>query len=250
MVLSNMTSTLKNYELVYKPMGEKAILIEWPEGIDEAILEDVIRFRHILQKELGDKHELIPAYHSLLVIFPKKTGYKEITHQLHKLYTARKSKTVKRHLWHIPVCYEEEFGLDTASLALEKGIPMEELIWLHTAGEYTVYAIGFLPGFMYLGGLEERLFSPRRDDPRLKVPKGAVGIGGKQTGVYPQESPGGWNIIGNSPIKLFDASRKKPCRIKVGDKVKFFRIKKAEHELISIEAAAGVYKIKKEEWHD
>ncbi|MGS2739339.1 5-oxoprolinase subunit PxpB [Sinomicrobium sp. M5D2P17] len=241
---------MKNYELVYKPMGETAVLMEWPEGIDEAVLEDVIRFRHSIHKAFGDKCELVPAYHSLLAIFSEKTEFGEIIKEFRKLYSDRKHKPLKRRLWHIPVCYDEEFGLDIETLARDKKMPAEELVQLHTKGEYTVYGIGFLPGFMYLGGLDERLFSARRDEPRLKVAKGAVGIGGRQTGVYPQESPGGWNIIGNSPIKLFDASRKKPCRIKVGDKVMFFSVKKAEHELISIEASAGVYKIKKEEWHD
>lgn len=241
---------LKDYNLTYKPVGEKAMLIEWPEEIDDAILEDVIRFRNSIRKTLDEDCELVPAYHSLLVIFPKKTDTEQVTRKFRSLYPERKNKPLKRKLWKIPVCYDEEFALDLTLIAKEKGMTEAEIVKLHTEGTYTVYAIGFLPGFMYLGGLDEKLFAPRKDEPRLKIARGAVGIGGKQTGVYPQESPGGWNIIGNSPVRLFNAARKKPCKIKIGDKVQFYSIKKAEYELISIEAAAGVYKIKKEKWYD
>ncbi|WP_245777007.1 5-oxoprolinase subunit PxpB [Sinomicrobium oceani] len=245
-----MAATLNNYRLNYKPMGEKAILVEWPERIDETVLEDVLRFRHIIREKYGNACELVPAYHSLLVIFRKLSDTDKEIKILRSLYPERKHKSLKRRLWYIPVCYEAGFGLDTDTLISEKGLTAETLISLHTGAEYTVYAIGFLPGFMYLGGLDPGLYAPRREEPRLKVPKGAVGIGGKQTGIYPQESPGGWNIIGNSPIPLFDVSAKKPCRIRVGDKVKFFPVRKAEYDLIAIETATGVYKIKKEEWHD
>lgn len=245
-----MTLALENYNLTYKPMGEKAVLIEWPEGIDETVLQDIIRFEKIIRKTFRDECELVPAYHSLLVIFRKKTGIGEAIERLDDLYPNRKDKPLKRRLWKVPVCYDEEFALDLEELSKEKGMQAEEIIQLHTEGRYTVFAIGFLPGFMYLGGLDQRLFSPRKSEPRLKVAKGAVGIGGKQTGIYPQESPGGWNIIGNSPVNLFNPAKKRPCKIRIGDKVQFYRVKKAEHELISIEAAAGVYKIKKEQWHD
>ncbi|MBC9796337.1 5-oxoprolinase subunit PxpB [Sinomicrobium weinanense] len=241
---------MKSYDLTYRPMGERAILIEWPGEIDEAVLEDVIRFRKMIRKAFRDECELVPAYHTLLVIFPEKIQVGDMTERFRKLYSNRKNKPLKRRLWKFPVCYDKEFGLDLELLSSEKSMPEDELITLHTGKVYTVFAIGFLPGFMYLGGLDERLFSPRKSDPRLKVARGAVGIGGKQTGIYPQESPGGWNIIGNSPVKLFDPYAKKPCKIKIGDKVQFYRVKKAEHELISIEAAAGVYKIEKENWHD
>jgi len=127
-----------------------------------------------------------------------------------------------------------------------KGFSLAKLIQLHTAPLYTVFCIGFLPGFMYLGGLNVVLHHPRRSAPRLKIPKGSVGIGGEQTGIYPQASPGGWNIIGNSPIQLFDPHNRNPCRISVGDKVKFYDVSEAEYELLSIQVETGIYNMESE----
>lgn len=126
----------------------------------------------------------------------------------------------------------------------------KELIEMHTKQPYLVYGIGFLPGFMYLGGLPEALETPRKSTPRLAVPKGSVGLAGKQTGIYPQDSPGGWNIIGNCPIPIFNINKEPPCFINVGDRVQFYPITKAEYELHRIEAEVGIYRIEKKEWHD
>ena len=113
-----------------------------------------------------------------------------------------------------------------------------------------IYFIGFLPGFLYLGGLDERLFTPRKSTPRLRIEKGAVAIGGKQTGIYPQESPGGWNIIGNSPIQFFDNSKNTPCFAKAGDKLQFYSITLKEHHDIKVLVDAGVFQLESEEIDD
>jgi len=120
------------------------------------------------------------------------------------------------------------------------------LIQLHASQQYTVYGIGFLPGFMYLGGLPKDIEVPRRSSPRLQVAKGAVGIAGKQTGIYPQESPGGWNIIGNCPVDMFNVDRDKPCFVSVGDQIQFYSISKAEYDLRTIEGELGIFKLQKE----
>lgn len=132
-----------------------------------------------------------------------------------------KPAKVKGTLVEIEVSYGGEAGLDLASLAKSKSLSPKELIALHTAPEYIVYFMGFLPGFAYMGGLDERLFAPRLDVPRTKIPAGSVGIGGAQTGIYPIASPGGWQLLGATKAKLFDPDSDTPSLLKAGDRVKF-----------------------------
>lgn len=128
----------------------------------------------------------------------------------------------------IPVCYEgDDLAPDLAKVAAAHGMPPAELVARHAAGAYVVHMLGFLPGFPYLGGLEPRLHTPRRATPRTRVPAGSVGIGGAQTGIYPLESPGGWHLIGRTPLRLFDASRAEPALLRAGDRVRFVAIARA-----------------------
>ena len=124
----------------------------------------------------------------------------------------------------IPVCYGGEFGPDLNEVARHCGLPPEAVIDLHSRGDYLVHAVGFAPGFPYLGGLNEKLRTPRRPAPRLRVPKGSVGIGWTQTGIYPLETPGGWQLIGRTPVELFRPNESMPSLLKVGDRVRFRRI--------------------------
>jgi inhibitor of KinA len=119
------------------------------------------------------------------------------------------------------VCYGGVFGPDLEAVAQRHGLAPEELIRLHSEAVYSVYMLGFAPGFAYLGGLPPALATPRRDEPRTAVPAGSVGIGGSQTGIYPLVSPGGWNLIGRTPLRLFDARRTSPTLLAVGDRVRF-----------------------------
>jgi inhibitor of KinA len=121
----------------------------------------------------------------------------------------------------IPVCYGGEFGPDLEGVAASGGLAAEEAVRLHAAGEYRVHLVGFVPGFPYLGGLDARLHTPRRESPRTAVPAGSVGIGGEHTGIYPVESPGGWQLIGRTPLRLFDAHRERPALLRAGDRVRF-----------------------------
>lgn len=121
----------------------------------------------------------------------------------------------------IPVCYGGSFGPDVEELAALHNLSVQRVIDIHTAATYTVYMIGFVPGFAYMGGMDEQLATPRKQTPRQAIPAGSVGIAGKQTGIYPLETPGGWQIIGRTPLKLFDANRKQPALLKAGDMVKF-----------------------------
>lgn len=235
--------------MTYKPYGESAILIEWPQLISKEILKDIRFFVSEIERENSENIlELNFVYCSLLIIYNSKNScYCKIKHTLKSLYDNESVISVKsqKTLWHIPVCYNEEFGIDLAYLSSEKKLTVEKIISLHSSVDYTVYGIGFLPGFLYLGGLSEKLYFPRRNFPRLAVPKGAVAIGGNQTGIYPQNSPGGWHIIGNTPISLFDVNKETPCVITPGDEIRFNPITKEEFEVIKIAQEAGNYKLQR-----
>ncbi len=235
---------LDKFKLLYKPYGQKALLIEWPRMVNPSILRDILRFKKLIAGKYPDL-EQIPAYNSLCLVSLIPLDFNQLMLDLKSIYAEKFTvQLAKRKLWHIPVCYDLSFGIDMDQFSLEKKMTVQHIINLHTAPVYTVYCIGFLPGFMYLGGLNESLAHPRRSEPRLNIPKGSVGIGGQQTGVYPQQSPGGWNIIGNSPIRLFDPSKEEPCKIAVGDGIKFYPIDKAEHQLLTIQVDANIFELK------
>ncbi|MEH6746636.1 MAG: 5-oxoprolinase subunit PxpB [Maribacter arcticus] len=232
-----------------KSFGVHSVLIEWPHEVSEHILETILRFQtYIRFNILSDKDwEMVPSYNSLLLINRKKTiDFEKISKDINVGYSQLKeSEKPDRYLWRLPVSYDLEFGLDLDEVAKKLNKTIPEIIAMHTGTTYTVYGIGFLPGFMYLGGLLKELEVPRKSTPRLKVVKGAVGIAGKQAGIYPQESPGGWNIIGNCSVPIFDASKENPCFVNVGDKIEFYKISRAEYDLHKIEAEVGIYKPEK-----
>ena len=232
-----------------KPFGVHSVLIEWPNEVSEHILETIIGFQTYIRLNMYTEKdwEMVPSYNSLLLVNRKMTiDFEKISKDINVGYSKLKeSEKPERYLWRLPVSYDLEFGLDLEEVAkkLNKSIP--EIIAMHTGTTYTVYSIGFLPGFMYLGGILKELEVPRKATPRAKVVKGAVGIAGKQAGIYPQESPGGWNIIGNCSVPIFDATKENPCFVNVGDKIEFYEISKAEYDLHKIEAEVGIYKPEK-----
>ncbi|MDG1572833.1 5-oxoprolinase subunit PxpB [Robiginitalea sp. M366] len=232
-----------------KPFGNRAVLLEWPAEVREEILFDLLGFADFLK--FGDfpesEWEFIPIYHSLTLI--RKAGdlhYAETHKALEAAYTRYPgpTDTVGQH-WELPVHYDPEFGPDLETAAQAAGMDVDGLIRAHTAQAYRVYGIGFLPGFLYLGGVPELLQIPRKATPRLRVPKGSVGLAAQQTGIYPQESPGGWNLIGNCPIPLFNPGQSPPCFISLGDTVGFRSVSRSEFDLHRIEGEVGVYDFKK-----
>ncbi|PJB12794.1 MAG: allophanate hydrolase subunit 1 [Flavobacteriales bacterium CG_4_9_14_3_um_filter_40_17] len=239
----------ENFEITFCPYGESAVLINWPKEISTRTLSDVMDFKKIIQEHFKSLCELVPSYQSLLVIFRQPIDFEKYVLTLRKLYKKRVHTKPEPMLWHVPVCYDFDFGIDLEELEAANKISVKKIIKLHTEAVYTVFAIGFLPGFMYLGGLPEDIHFPRKAEPRQKVCRGSVGIAGAQTGVYPQESPGGWNLIGNSPIRFFEPASANPCFVSVGDKIRFFEISKSMHELISIQVSTGVFELAKEVWH-
>ncbi|MBT8245756.1 MAG: 5-oxoprolinase subunit PxpB [Winogradskyella sp.] len=236
-----------SYDLKYKRYGERSILIEWPQIIDENILKNILNYKIKLKNYYSKvKLEIIITYNSILVIynFTIDNINDEIS-MLKSLYS--RSETQEDFFgttWEIPVCYDEAFGFDLEHLAEEKKLSISEIIKRHSRPIYTVYFVGFLPGFLYLGGLDKSLYINRKSIPNLNIKKGAVGIGGNQTGIYPKNSPGGWHIIGNSPIDFFQIEKQNPCFAKAGDKVKFKSILREEYVSIYEEVKNNSYQIK------
>lgn len=244
---------MSNYPLSIRPFGVHAILVEWPNEVQEAILDDILQFTNYLETNClnNNKWEIVPAYNSItLILREQPIDFNKLKQRLGQWYVESDAFEPKqRYLWRLPVCYDIEFGIDLVEVSEKLKMPVEEVIQEHTSHVYTVYGIGFLPGFMYLGGLPTRLEVPRKSTPRLKVQKGAVGLASKQTGIYPQESPGGWNIVGNCPVPMFNPKSDDPCFVSVGDKVQFYSIKHATYDLRKIEGEVGIYKLEKTEWN-
>ncbi|MEP3839127.1 MAG: 5-oxoprolinase subunit PxpB [Algibacter sp.] len=237
------------FSLTYKPFGERSILINWPKVINISILKDILSFKENISKNnVKSIVELRSAYNSLLVIYNvNKIDFNEEIKTLDKIYLSTGNlPKIECRLWKIPVCYDACFGIDLEDMSEEKNCTQASIIKRHSAVVYTVYFLGFLPGFLYLGGLDAKLFTPRKATPRLKVEKGAVAIGGGQTGIYPQESPGGWNIIGNSPIEFFDTSKNEPCFAQAGDKIQFYSISLKEYKQIKTLVEAKVFSLESE----
>ena len=233
------------FELTYKPYGMLAILIQWPARIDESIVLDMVSFEQKIQKNKAILETVI-TYNSLLVCYHQTISNINLEiQQLKKLYLINISKEKKSHvLWQIPVCYDLSFGLDLLHLAKEKQLSVEQVIALHSQVNYFVYFIGFQPGFLYLGGLNSAIHMARKSTPRIRVAKGSVGIGGAQTGIYPLDCSGGWNLIGKSPIDFFDIKKQPPAFAKIGDQIQFYPIDLEEFFKIEKEVVNGSYTIK------
>ena len=237
-------------KLTYKPLGGIAILIEWSNEINTVILEDISLLRNEIHSNLNEfVLETVPAYNSLTIFFDTgKIKYASIVKKIRRVVEKRFLKKIpsNKTLWKIPVCYNEEFGFDLDIIAKSKNLSKQHIIKSHCSAIYDVFFIGFLPGFLYLGGLPTELHFNRKSKPRSKIKKGAVGIAGSQTGIYPRESPGGWNIIGNSPISFFDVSINPPCFAKTGDKLHFFSVDKKKYNKIKEQVEIGEYLIENE----
>jgi len=221
-----------SYKLRFLQYNERSILVEWPAIIDENVLHDVLNFKTSIELKIFKPIvDVISAYASLLIIY--KSTIDNVNDEFSTLKVLYKSqdskKLLKSKTFRIPVCYEDEFAMDLDNYSEAKNLSKSAIIKLHSEVVYTVFFIGFLPGFLYLGGLNPTLHLDRKKTPNLNVKKGSVAIGGKQTGIYPQDSPGGWHIIGNSPLELFNPKQNPPCFVKAGDKVKFHPITKSEY---------------------
>ena len=217
------------------PLGDNAITIDFGNCISNAVNREVIaRFNYLQQNPLPGIIEAVPAYSSLTIYYDvmalrklnSTTGtvFEVMRQQLEDwLQNPVEQKITEERLIKIPACYEKEFAPDILQLATAKNISVEEVISIHTAKTYKVYMLGFLPGFTYMGEVDEKITIPRKPQP-VNIIAGSVGIAGKQTGIYPLTSPGGWQIIGRTPVQLFDAGKEEPTLLRTGDRVQFFSI--------------------------
>lgn len=187
--------------------------------------------------------ELVPTFCSLMVYYnPLVITFDELSSRLQgKLRDVGEADLSVRKIVQIPVCYGGDFGPDLATVAEHAGLPEADVIALHTAHDYLIDMLGFLPGFAYLGGLDARLHTPRLAVPRTRIEPGSVGIGGEQTGIYPLASPGGWQIIGRTPLKPYDPDRAEPILYAAGEYLRFAPITPDEYATIETQLAAGTY---------
>jgi len=221
--------------------GDYGLIAKWENKITVEINEAVIQYEWAIMNRFETIiAETIPAYNSLLILLKSGEKPERWITEFSNIQGTSNNETIN-YYWHIPVCYDPSLGMDLEELARIKNLSVPEIIKLHTQPEYHVFFTGFLPGFLYLGGLNERLHTPRKAVPRINVPAGSVAIGGQQTGIYPQNSPGGWQIIGHCPLPLFSPEKTPPTAFKAGDKIKFQPIDLETKEAIGIEIKAGVY---------
>ena len=216
---------------VFRSMGDRSLLVELGEKISPDVNRRVQEFMLRLQQaQLPGVRELAPGYRSLLVVFdPLTIAPAELKERITDVAAQRGSAGLPQaKLLTVPVFYGGDYGPDLEGVAGHLGISTDEVIRLHTETIYRVYMIGFTPGYPYMGELPAALAVPRRSTPRTRVPKGSVGIAQRQTGIYPVESPGGWQIIGWTPIELFDPARQLPSLLEMGDRVKFEAVRQVE----------------------
>lgn len=213
------------------PANDHSLLISFGNEISLAHHRQVCALtQKLLSTPANFIRNIHPAYCSILVSFdPSLASLQEVEAHLRTLLDGADDEALpSTRLVEIPVCYEEEFGLDLCEVAAHHRLTCEEVIAIHTSGQYRVYFLGFMPGFAYLGGLSPRLSTPRLPSPRARVPAGSVAIAGAQTGIYPMTTPGGWRIIGRTPLQLFSAEREKPALLELGDEVRFEKISRQE----------------------
>lgn len=222
------------------PLGDTALQIQLGEAIDEPTHRRVqSAWRALAIAPLPGVDELVPAYTTVTVFYDPWRAVQEgapeggiadwmIARLSDRLKNPPKMEKPKSRTIQVPVCYGAEFGPDLARVAAHTGLSVEEVVKRHSKAVYLVHLIGFAPGFPYLGGLPKELETPRHAKPRMTVPPGSVGIGGNQTGIYPLSTPGGWNLIGRTPLKLFRPSDSPPVLMQAGDTVKFRAISVAE----------------------
>jgi len=235
------------YEKVkYLIAGDRALVVEFGDKIEEQVNSKIRSLTVAIEQEgIIGINETVPTYRSLMVIYDPMIielaeligAIKSIISRMHEL------KLPDAKVIEIPTLYGGEYGPDIEFVADHNKISIDEVIKIHTDMEYLIYMIGFTPGFSYLGGMSDKIEAPRLQNPRTKIPVGSVGIAGKQTGIYPIESPGGWQLIGRTPVKLYDPCREDPVLLNAGDYIKFVQIDENEYKNIEVLEREGKYKV-------
>jgi len=226
------------------PNGDSGMSIVFEKGISEDINSSVHHLaKGIAEADITGVVDIVPAYHTLLICYnPLDISYMTLKEQVMQVCEQDYSKSEKsRIVIHIPVLYGGEWGEDIETVASHNDLTIDEVISMHSSVMYRVYMLGFKPGFPYLGGMSDQLATPRLARPRLKILKGSVGIAGRQTGIYPQDSPGGWQLIGRTPLELVDWSKEELTIIEPGQYIKFDPIDKEGFEAIEEAVRLGTY---------
>jgi inhibitor of KinA len=215
------------------PAGDSVLIVEFDERIDPAVNARAIAVADaILAAGLPGVRDVVPTYRSVAVYFdPLRTDYGTLRVLIERQAArAAPDASPQRAPVRIPVCYGGDFGPDLESVAACAKLTADEVIGLHAGRTYRVFMLGFVAGFAYMGIVDSRIGVPRHTNPRVRVPLGSVGIAGVQTGIYPAETPGGWQLIGRTPVKPFDPSRPEPFLLKAGDAVQFYPIDRAQYD--------------------
>lgn len=227
-------------EVRFLSCGDCAVTVAFAQELSPRISRK-IRFLADKIQSTGIRgiRETVPAFCSLTIYYEplvlSRRRLEKIV--LHLLGTYREDDRAGRRVFRIPVCYEGEFAPDMADVCRLTGLLEQQVITLHTGTDYLIYMLGFLPGFPYLGGMDPRLEAPRLETPRTRIPAGAVGIGGKQTGIYPLDSPGGWRLIGRTPATVYDPHRPEPILYQAGDYIRFYSI--SAGDFLRLQAEGG-----------
>ena len=232
------------HDFVVLPAGDQAVVLEFGSEISPEINSRVHRtVKAIEESDIDGVLEMVPTYRSLLVYYdPLETQLDDLESRIRSLDIGVADTVAAYRIVEIPTLYGGEHGLDLEFVAQNAGISETEVIEIHSGTDYLVYTMGFSPGFPYLGGLDSRLHTPRLQSPRTLIPSGSVGIAESQTGVYPVASPGGWRLIGRSPLRLFDPFASPPTVISAGDRVRFVPLDDlAAYERIEQQVQSGAY---------
>jgi len=221
--------------------GDTALIVEFGRSVDPTVSELVLALaQRVEAAAIAGVVEVVPTFRSLMVHYdPLALTQAALKRAVHTMLDGLRGSTRGGRHWLIPTCYEESVGLDLAEVAARTGLTVPALVAMHSAASFRVYMMGFLPGFPYLGGLPGALELPRRETPRLRVPRGSVAIAMDMTCIYTLESPGGWHVLGRTPAALFDLRRDPPASLAAGDTVTFHPISLREYERLAAEAAAG-----------
>jgi len=226
----------------YLLAGDRAIVLEFGNEISKKVNLLVRKLYYsIIKENIEGIEEIVPTYRSLIVYYnPQRVKYTDLAQKLKEIENSITEIILPTaHITEIPVLYGGEYGPDLEFVAQHNKLSVEEAIKIHTEKEYFIYMLGFLPGFVYLGAMSDKIATPRLEKPRLKVLEGSVGIAGKQTGIYSIESPGGWQIIGRTPIKPYDPKKEFPFLLKSGDYIKFCPIGQEQFKEIEKKVEEG-----------
>ena len=236
--MTSVVALLSQSDFRVVPAGDSALIVEFEERIDPAVNARAVALADSIQAAaIAGVRDVVPTYRSVAVYFdPLSTNYGALVESLERGAAQPVPEPARDRVpIRVPVCYGGELGPDLARVADFGRMSEADVVAIHSGASYRVFMLGFVPGFAYMGIVDARIAAPRHSMPRVRVPRGSVGIAGVQTGIYPAETPGGWQLIGRTPVKPFDPSRAEPFLLTAGDAVQFYPIDRGEFDRLSEE---------------